>query len=314
MSKTAIPTKEEVLRYAETLSNWGRWGAQDQLGTINLVTEEKQREAAALVKDGVSVSCAWPITRDLPGDPTAKVLLYMTVTGEGYVSGMETETYQKAEDFIGLEHHGYSITHVDALCHVFWNGRMYNGLPSSMVNASRGATAESIDLLADGVVTRGVLLDVARLRGVPWLEPGEPIFPEELEAAEEAQRVRVTSGDVLLVRTGHLGRHHRAGPLDLFGRTPGSHAACIPWFRERDIAMLGSDTSNDLEPSGYDHPELPIHQICIPSMGLWLIDNANLEGLSEACAQRGRWEFLLTIAPLRIQYGTGSPVNPIAVL
>ena len=305
MSKATVPTQEEVMGYFKTQSNWGRWGTEDQLGTVNLVTDEKRRKATALVRDGVSVSCAWPITSELPGEEESQVLHYMLATGEG--------TDEWSGDFIGMAYHGYSITHVDALCHMFWKGQMYNGLPSKLITVREKATAESVHLLSDGVVSKGVLLDIARLRNTPWLEPGDAIMPEELEAAEKAEGVKVESGDILFIRTGHLGRHHHAGPLDLYKGSPGPHAACIPWFRQRDIAMLGSDVANDVTPSGYDSPEMPIHEICIPGMGLWLIDNANLEELAQACAQRKRWEFLLVIAPLRIKYGTGSPINPIAV-
>ena len=314
MSKATVPTQEEVLSYFESQSNWGRWGAEDQLGTVNLLTKEKRRQAAALVRDGVTVSCAWPLTTELPGEEACKFLHYMIYTGETYTKwAVEGDPMQEAADFIGMEYHGFSITHVDALSHVFWKGQMYNGLPSELITAQGKATVESVHLLSDGVVSRGVLLDIARLRNVPWLEPGDAIMPEDLEAAEKAEGIKVESGDILFIRTGHLGRHHNAGPLNLYEGNPGSHAACIPWFRQRDIAMLGSDVANDVQPSGYDNLLLPVHAICIPSLGLWLIDNANLEELSQACAQRNRWEFQLVIAPLRILYGTGSPINPIAV-
>lgn len=313
MGRRDLPTEEKVLAYAKTHSNWGRWGPEDQLGTLNLVTEQKGKQAAKLVSDGVSVTCSWPITVEMPGEPMSKVLHYMTQAGEGYETDGEDDNGQWSGDFIGLEYHGNTITHVDAICHSFSRGRMYNGLPSKLVSMSEGATAESIELMANGVVTRGVLLDMARLRGVPWLEVGEAILPEDLEEAEKASEVRAESGDVLLVRTGHLERHRKAGPLDLSGKRPGTQASCIPWFRERDIATLGSDQNNEVSPSGYEKLIEPIHQVAIPHLGLWLIDNVNLEELASACSQRNRWEFMMVIAPLRIQYGTGSPVNPIAV-
>jgi kynurenine formamidase len=172
---------------------------------------------------------------------------------------------------------------------------------------------ESIELRQDGVVSRGVLLDVARLRGVDWLEPGDGILPGELEAAEAAQGVRVEEGDILLVRTGHLHRRNEEGPRPLAGGWPGLSAACLPWLRERGVAVLGGDPVSDVVPSGFPSMPQPLHQIGIPHMGLWLLDNCNMEELTHACQERGRWEFLFTIAPLRIQYGTGSPVNPIAV-
>ena len=313
MPKNNVPTEEEVFSYFKSQSNWGRWGSEDQLGTVNLITKEKRRQAVSLVKEGVTVSCAWPITTDLPGEDESKFLHYMIYTPQGYVTEVEKDPTTWAADFIGFEYHGASMTHVDALSHVFWNGKMYNGLSEKLVNVQEKATAESIHQLSGGVVTRGVLLDIARLRNVQWLEPGDGIMPEDLDAAEKAQEVKVESGDVLFFRTGHLGRHHNAGPLNLYKGNPGLHAACIPWLRQRDIAMLGSDAINDVVPSGYDNLLEPIHEVCISGLGLYLIDNANLEELSQACAQRNQWEFLLVIAPLRMKYATGSPINPIAI-
>jgi kynurenine formamidase len=312
MNDRALPTKEDVLAYADTCSNWGRWGPDDQLGTVNLVTPEKRKQAAGLVRDGVSVSCAWPIQKSMPGEPMSKFIHYMTDTGEALNPG-EKGSHGWSGDFFGIEYHGYSVTHVDAICHVFRDGQTYNGHSAKLVNVADGAEVESVELLEDGVVTRGVLLDIARLRGVKWLEGAAAILPEDLEAAEEAQGVRVEPGDILMVRTGHLGRHYGDGPLDLTLPHPGTHAACIPWFRERDIAMLGSDTNNDMNPSGYEGLDEAVHQIGIPTLGIWLIDNMNLEQVAEACAERNRWEFMLNIAPLRIKAGTGSPINPIAV-
>ncbi len=314
--KGKIPTEEEALSYMETQSNWGRWGKDDQRGTLNLITEEKRKQGASLVKDGGSVSCSWLITRELPGDRISKVFHYMTHSGERYnlPSEQGKNDEQGAMDFIGMTYHGDSITHLDAISHIFWKGQMYNGFPSKMVNTAQGATVESVEQMSDGVVTRGVLLDVPRHRNVRWLEGPVPILPDELEQVEKSQGVEVESGDVLLVRTGHLARHFTEGPFDFSAEPyPGTQAACIPWLKERGVAILGSDGINDVQPSGYQSLSSPIHQIGIPHLGLWLIDNANLEELAKACAQRRRWEFMLAISPLRIQYATGSPLNPIAV-
>lgn len=307
MTRRTTPTEEEVLEYAKTCSNWGRWGPEDQLGTLNLVTKEKGRQAAGLVEDGTSVSCAWTITTDMPGERLSRVMHYMTATGEA------GEEAQWSGDFLGMAYHGNCITHVDALCHVFTGGRMYNGFSSKLVNSSQGAEAESIELLAQGVVTRGVLLDIARLKGVRWIDTPDQILPEDLEEAEKAQGVRVEAGDVLLIRTGHLARYYSGEVVDTSAPRPGPHASCIPWFRARDIAMLAGDQNNEVSPCGYEGLEEPIHQIAIPGLGLWLIDNTNLEELAQACEQRGRWEFMMVIAPLRFHNATGSPINPIAV-
>ena len=315
MTQTQVPSETEVFEYVQTLSNWGRWGPDDELGTMNHIGPEQRRQAAALVRDGVSVSCARTITFTPAPDSTSVAIHYMTQSGEGYANQPETfpPQMQGSGDFIGMAFHGYSITHLDSLCHIFWNGQMFNGRSSALVTTGEGATAESIELLQDGVVSRGVLLDAPRHRGVNWMDLGEVVLPSELDAIEEAQGVRVREGDVLLVRTGHYRRRTEEGPRPMADGWPGLHASCLPWLRERGVAALGGDTVSDAGPSGYPNLRQPIHQIGIPHMGLWLIDNCNLEELAAACAERGRWEFLLTIAPLRIRYGTGSPVNPIAL-
>ena len=307
MTARNVPTEVEVLAYAERCSNWGRWGPDDQLGTLNLVTDEKRLQASRLVQEGLSVSCSWTISPDLPGETMSQVLHYMTATGE---AGSEAK---ESGDFMGIAYHGNTITHVDALCHIFSGGKMYNGFPANLVNSESGAEVASVELLAQGVVTRGVLLDIPRLRGVPYLPDPDPIFPDELEAAERAQSVRVESGDVLLIRTGHLARCY-AGELSASDDPrPGPHASCIPWWKERDIAMLAGDQSNEVFPSGYEGIRSPHHAIALPHLGLWLIDNANLEDLARACAERNRWEFMMVIAPLRFRNATGSPANPLAI-
>lgn len=309
------PTEAEVLSYFQKLSNWGKWGKDDQLGTINYVTPQKVKEAAALVKEGASVSCSRPIGRERAVDVMQPVLHYMDHSGEQWV-GKKSKPgeIQGSADFIGLSFHGLTITHIDSLCHVFWDGQMYNGHPAEKVTTREGATMESIDLLRDGVVTRGVLLDIARLRGIDWLEPGDAIFPAELEEAERACGVRVRSGDVLFFRTGMLRRRNQKGAIDqLTAGRPGLQAACLPWLHERQIAMLGSDVPNDVSPSGYPQLKIPVHQVGLVAMGLWLIDNLNLEELTVACQRYQRWEFMAMVSPLRIANGTGSPVNPIAV-
>lgn len=308
-----IPSEKEVLGYFDSCNNWGRWGPDDQLGTMNYITAEKRKQAAALVAQGESVTCARPIRKEVAPDIPNPFLHMMTGTGERWkdVEPREGEL-QSSGDFIGLYYHGFSVTHLDALAHIFWQGKMYNGFSSDLVTASDGATKESIELLADGVVSRGVLLDIPRARGVEWLEPGTPVFPEDLEAAEKACNVQVQPGDVLFVRTGWYGRRLEMGPVN-FDVRPGLQALALPWIHEREIAMLGGDGTNDVQPSHYPTVRLPMHQVGIVAMGLWLIDNANLEDLASACERYSRWDFLLTIGPLRIANGTGSPINPIAI-
>jgi kynurenine formamidase len=312
----AAPTEAEVIGYLKACSNWGRWGADDELGTMNLITAARRIAAARLVGDGVPVTCARPIVTDITADTTFQVMRFMVDSGEGRDTASPARRLQRrgASEFIGMVFHGYTITHVDTPAHFFWDGRIYNGRSCNLITAREGATVEAVELLRDGIVGRGVLLDVARTRGVRWLERGEGVVPEDLEAAERAAGVRVEAGDILLVRTGHYARRTAEGPANpMQAGSPGPHAALIPWLRERDVAMWGSDTHNDVTPTPYPGIGSPFHIAALVGLGLWLIDNMNLEDVAAACAARGRWEFLLTVAPLRLRNVTGSPVNPIAL-
>jgi kynurenine formamidase len=237
----------------------------------------------------------------------------MMVAGDArdvVVPGLET-----AMDYVGVAFHGMAVSHLDALCHVFVDGKMYNGFPAGDVK-SIGALRNSVMSAADGIVGRGVLLDVPLLRGMPWLEPGEAIEPDELEAAERAQGVRAGAGDVLIVSTGRDARREAKGVWDLAAEgLAGLHPSCIPWLRERDVAVLGSDGVSDVLPNNAAPGwALPVHQCCLVAMGVHLLDNLRLDRLADACARRRRWSFLFVAAPLRIERATGSPLNPLAML
>jgi kynurenine formamidase len=310
------PVSEQRMREIfEAVKSWGRWGQDDQAGALNLITPEKRRAAATLVRSGQAVSLA----PELPVQPSAEnptpALHMMVVAGDACgpeahgVEGLETMM-----DFVGVSFHGMAVSHIDALCHVAVNGRMYNGFPASDVK-SIGALRNSIHVAKEGIVSRGVLLDIPRLRGVPWLELGDTIAPEELEAAERAQNVRLARGDILLVATGRDARKAQHGPWSAQHEgIAGLHAECIPWLRERDIAVLGCDGISDALPGlGIPGWPIPVHQCTLVAMGVHLLDNLRLDGLMAACAREQRWEFLLTVAPLRVERGTGSPVNPIAL-
>jgi kynurenine formamidase len=217
-----------------------------------------------------------------------------------------------AKDYIGLDYHNPGHSHIDALCHVVYDGSIYGGTPSSTITAE-GARTGAIELLKDGLVGRGVLLDVPRLRGVPWLEPGEHVFREDLEAAERAQGVAVAAGDILLVRTGHAPRLTEVGPWDTDEARAGLHPTAARFLADRGIAAMGSDGNNDTAPSTTEGVDFPIHVLAINAMGIHLLDYLQFEDLVERCEAERRWEFLFVGAPLRIPGGTGSPVNPIAI-
>ena len=319
----SLPTEGDVVGWFEKLSNWGRWGSEDQLGTLNLVTPEQRRKAAALVVDGVSVSCAWNIsTMPQPGDHFGPPQRHMLMTGEGladehrvtppHPAGVEMSRMAGAVEYFGCVFHGVTITHLDALSHMFWDRKSYNGKPAELVNAMFGATNLAVTGVHAGIFTRGILIDMPALRGVDWLTPGEGVFPEDLEAAEKRQGVRVSAGDVVLLRTGYARQKRTTGAVPPERGQAGWHAACLPWLHERGVAAIGCDTAQDVVPSGYTQVPLPVHAVGMVAMGLSLLDNCDLEELAATCTRLRRSEFCFTVAPLRIEGGTGSPVNPLA--
>ena len=289
-------------------SNWGRWGPDDERGVLNLITPEQTRRAAGLVREGRTVSCAWPINTQADIENTQPAVHLMLRAGDV----VESWPTRSTADYLALAPHGQAHSHLDALCHVSWQGKMYNDRPMSQVT-SRGALANAITIGQDGIVTRGVLLDIPPTQGVEWLEPGTAIMPADLEAAEAAAGLRVGVGDVLLVRTGRHKRRASTGPWDASATIAGLHHDCAPWLRERGVALLGCDGVSDVRPHAFEGVPLPIHTLTLVAMGMQLLDNQNLDDLAQACAQRRRWEFMLVIAPLRIERGTASATNPIAV-
>jgi kynurenine formamidase len=221
-------------------------------------------------------------------------------------------------DYFAIAPHGMAFTHLDALCHVFWERKMYNGFSSSEVGRW-GTRKCGIEVARDGIVSRGVLLDIARLKhadtNVEWMEPGERVFPEDLDAAERAHRVRVEEGDVLLIRTGRMARRDKLGAWDSRNEgMAGLDPSCLPWLHERRVAVLGCDGVSDVLPTGYGNELIfPIHVGTLVAMGVHLIDNADLEALGAACARNARYEFMFTMLPLILEHGTASPVNPVAI-
>ena len=310
-----IPTEEEVLTYFQKFSNWGRWGDDDELGTPNLITPEKTKRALATVQEGTTVSLARTVMFEPSLDAPAPPVHFMVESGEGWASGDKVSNRPNAAaiDYFGMIFHGYTVTHVDSLAHFFWEGKTYNGKPAHLVSTSMGATVCSVEAARNGFVSRGVLVDVPLVRGIDWLERGEGVMPEDILAAEERCGFRVEEGDILLVRTGQLHRRSVEGPVERSAGSTACQAACLPLFHERGIAVLGSDTGNDVSPAQYSRVLQPIHQVGITAMGLWILDNANLDDVAEACKERNRWEFMVSIGPLRLHNTTGSPVNPIAV-
>jgi len=301
-------SRDEVLGLFEKLSNWGRWGKEDERGALNFITEQKRVEAARLVRTGKVVSLALPLaTEPAPDNPTP-VMHLMQQTG--YDAG-DVRLMPYTADYFAISPHGHAVTHLDALCHVFWRGKMYNGFDATEVG-SHGARRCAIDVAGDGIVGRGVLLDIPKTKNVQWLEPGDRIFPEDLEAAEREHRVQVEEGDILLIRNGRARRRKIVGPWVTMQAMPGLDASCLPWLHDRKIAVLGSDSASDVVPSGYEGLSRPIHVGTLPVMGIHLIDNADLEALAVTAERVGRYEFQFVMGPLVLKRGTASPVNPLA--
>jgi kynurenine formamidase len=303
-------TAAEFTALFNSLKSWGRWGASDERGALNHLTAERVVRAAALVRSGVAVSLSLPLSTTAAPDCPTPAEFRMTQHPDADL-GLGAMGF--AKDFVGVDYHGDGHTHIDALCHVAYEGRLYNGVEAGSVTAD-GAAAEGIELVADGLVGRGVLLDVPRLRGVPWLEPGEHVFREDLEAAERAQGAPILAGDILLVRTGHVRRLAEVGPWDTEHLKAGLHPTAMPLLAERGITALGCDGNSDTAPSTTEGVAFPIHVLALNAMGVLLLDYLQLEDLSRACESAERWEFLCVTSPLRITGGTGSPVNPLAIL
>ena len=252
-------TNEELSEMFESVKSWGRWGPDDEAGALNLITPEKRAAAAALVTAGEPVSCA----RELPVRPNAEnpnPALHMMMRGgdDCVVPGIGMESTM---DFVGVAFHGMATSHLDALCHVLVDQQMYNGFPATAVK-STGATKGSVMCAKDGIVGRAVLLDIAKLHGLSYLENDRAVTVADLEAAEVDHGVAVESGDILLVATGRDARRAAKGPWHPFVEgLAGLHPETIPWLRERDIAVLGCDGVSDAlpgnNPEDLDHAGAP---------------------------------------------------------
>jgi kynurenine formamidase len=296
-------TKVDVDAMMKSLSNWGRWGDADELGALNLITPDKRKEAARLVTEGVTVSLAHNVIKtEIAGSPAF---------GHKMTTMPKDIEVTSSGDEYRVAYHGFTQTHMDALCHLFYQGRMYNGFAQKEVS-ERGAAKLSIINAKQGIFTRCVLMDLPRLLGVRFLKGGHAIYPADLDACEKAAGIKVESGDAVLIRTGRWTRAEVEGNWDIMKSTAGLHTSCLPWLKQRDVAVIGSDLALDVLPSGVEGFEMPVHWVVVVGMGMPILDNLDLEPVAKAAEARKRWSFLLTVAPLAVEGGTGSPVNPLA--
>ena len=303
MTEPNIPTRAEVKSYLRDRRNWGRWGDRGGAGAVNLITPEKRLAAVGLVRTGRTVS----LSRPLPVEPSEENPRPV----QHYMKRDNTHGRGAAVDFIGIFQHGYSVTHIDALCHMWDDDGMWDGRDPDEEITFDGARYGSVDQWRDGILTRGVLLDVPRHRGEPYVTVDAPVHGWELAAIAAAQRVSLEPGDAVLVYCGREAHAaDRAGAFRDNGNHPGLHASCLPFIRDHDVALLGWDMA-DATPNEYGLPAT-MHGILF-AYGVPLLDNALLAPLAQAAAEEGRYEFMLTINPLVAVGATGSPVNPIAV-
>ncbi|MFA5630895.1 MAG: cyclase family protein [Porticoccaceae bacterium] len=298
-------SQETFNTWMKEISNWQRWGADDELGTLNLITPAKRTAAAQLVHDGLSISLSLPLNTE-GGEYNPHPFEHrLSVENFGPQSG--------AIDRYCIAYHGAAHSHLDALSHVMHEGTLYNGV-SAQVLKPGGAEKLGVDNMKAGIFSRGVLVDMAWHKGVDYLEPGTPITIADLEDWEAKTDVTLESGDVLLLRTGRWQRQRVKGPINMMkDGAAGFHASVAKWLKARDVAVLGSDSGADLIPSGVEAKPLPLHELVLVGLGMPMLDNLDLETLSQEAQARERWTFLFIAAPLRVEGGTGSPVNPLAV-
>ncbi len=309
MKDRTATTVEEYLDYKKRFNNWGRWGETDQLGTLNHIDSTAILYASSLIESGMTVSCSNPIaTAEVVPDERrnprpADHVISVSETGSG--------------DYIGLSYHGFVNTHIDSLCHFFTGnisegGRLYNDGDPQMVT-QEGAKTHSVDNWKDGIVTRGVLYDIPVLRNQDYVDIDRPVEGWDLQDWATSVGLTPRAGDAVLIRSG-CSAFWAANPQHEFvfpPNTPGNAPSILEYLYDTDASILGWDLQEAAQVE-YDYPaRIAVHEIAIPYMGMPLLDNANFERLSNVCRELGRYEFYLTIAPLYIEGGTGSPVNPI---
>jgi kynurenine formamidase len=308
--RPAIANEEDFRRAMKELSNWGKWGADDELGAANLITPAKRKQALALAKEGVPISLAHDVAQEKAADAPNVLERHLVTVGPS----VTLDQYRYTGSYHGVIH-----SHLDAInCHIMFEGKGYNGRAMEDITAAGGCPKGSINALKDGVVTRAILFDATRLPGKAtpqgWLDPGTAIHREDLEAMEKLEHVKVAAGDVILLHTGRWKRRAALGPWPATTGFAGYHADVAYFIKERGVSFIGSDGPTDVSPTGLP-PAItnPIHRLALVAMGVSIFDNLDFERAIEQAKRVNRYEFLFTAAPLRIEKGTGSPLNPLAI-
>ena len=291
------------------LQRMAEWMA-DRRGALNYLTPERVLAAVSEIQLGRTTTLAAPVEGGVTVDNPDPAQHQMTSPAGEHA---DSTGLSFATDRLSMNVHGNADSHIDALCHVIYRAFLYNGVAADTLTAE-GASQLSIEVAGDGIVGRGVLLDLPRLHGVRWIEPGDHVSADDLRNAEEAQQVRVGAGDLLFVRVGHRQRRKELGPWDAASARAGLHPTAVELLAERRVAVLGSDGNNDTAPSSVKGVDFPVHVLAVNALGLHLLDYLQLDDLAALCETVGRWSFFGVIAPLRLVQGTGSPVNPIAIM
>jgi kynurenine formamidase len=300
-AQDALMTPQAYDALFAAVNNKGRWGENDALGTLNTVTAATRLAAAREIRTGVSVSLSRPLEPgNVPGALEPVVIAPFALDEGGIHWQVERLT---------LVFHGYAFSHLDALSHAAFRGQAYNRAS----DPPRDLARLSIEHLRNGLISRGVLVDLPSLRGVEYLEPGTPYTSADMDAWEKKTGVRIGPGDVVLVRTGRWVRQQTQGPVDATKTQAGPHPTLATWLREREVAVFGGDGANDLAPSVLPGVSHPFHQLALVAMGMPLVDNMDLDDLARECIKAKRWTFFFVGAPLPIKEGTGSPLNALAV-
>jgi kynurenine formamidase len=290
------------------VNNAGRWGDQDERGTLNLITPDVRRAASSEVQTGTTVSLAREMVHGEPEGGFGPITVDMMVVSDSVLGPSDGSVVWAAER-TSLFYHGWSYTHIDALSHLAYHGSGYNNAPSAHAPPA-GQSRNSVATMRDGIVTRGVLIDLPALKGVPYVAPGGAIKPADLEAWEERTGVRVRPGDILLVRSGRWSEAANAAEV---AGSAGIHPSAAAWLHARGVAALGDEGATDTTPTAVAGINSPLHVLVLVGMGMPLIENLDLDRLASEAAAQNRWTFLLVIAPLNVRGATGSPVNPIAI-